>query len=61
MTLTTKLLIVLIGLIIISCMNITFDFKTEFEGPFHQMYVDHMRHHQIEILKQAPKSFKDLI
>ena len=45
----SKSLIVLIGLIIISCMNNIFDFKTEFEGPFHQLFVDHIRHHQIAL------------
>lgn len=52
----SKLLIVLIALIIVSCMNIELDFKTEFEGVFHQFFVDHLRHHQIEVNKDNKKT-----
>ncbi len=43
-----KLILLAAALLILANMNIQITTGIEFEGPLHNIYVDHIRHHQAE-------------
>ncbi len=49
-----KWYVLLLAALAVASMNLSVDTKFEFEGPIHQLYIDHRTHHQIDLMQHPP-------